>query len=72
MYLISVKLLNLATCVHLSTHLLFVVNLSPFKSFNAESAVFKHTASVNTDLKSPDKEIKRKKQKRKEKDFNLQ
>ena len=49
----TIDLQIMATWVHLSTYLLFVINLAPFKLFYTESAVFR-TASVKyTDLKSP-------------------
>ena len=53
----NIDLQIMATWVHLSTYLLFVINLSPFKLFNAESAVFRTASPKHTDLKSPGKEI---------------
>ena len=35
----NIELQIMATRVHLSTHLLFVINLSPFQLFNAESSL---------------------------------
>ena len=59
----------MATWVHLSTYLLFVVNLSVFKLFNEEGAFFSMTSVKDADWKFPDKEIhflfkKRKNEKR--------
>ena len=53
----NIELQIMATWVNLSTYLLFVINLSRFKLFNAESAVFRTTSVKHTDLKSRDKEI---------------
>ena len=36
----NIELQIMATWVHLATHHLFVINFSPFKFCNAESAVF--------------------------------
>ena len=40
-----------------STCLLFLINLFPFKLFNAESTVYRTASILHTDLKFPDKEI---------------
>ena len=53
----NIELQIIATLVHLSTYLLFVINLSPFKLFNAKSAVFRTASIKHTDLKSPGKDI---------------
>ena len=48
----NIELQIRAAWVYLSTYLLFVINMSPLKLFNTESAVFR-TASVKLiDLKS--------------------
>ena len=47
----------MTTWVHLSTYVLSVINFSPFKLFNAVSAVFKTASVKNTNLKSLGKEI---------------
>ena len=48
----NIELEIIATWVHLSTYLLFVIDLSPFKLFNAGSAVFKTASVKHTNLKS--------------------
>ena len=53
----SIELRIIATWVHLSTYLLFAINLFRFKLFNAESAVLRTASVKHTDLKFPDKEI---------------
>ena len=45
----------MATWVHLLAYLSFAINLSPFKLFNAESAVVRTASVKHTNLKSPDK-----------------
>ena len=47
----NTELQIMATFVHLSIYLLFVINLSPFKFFNVESAVFRRAYVKHTDLK---------------------
>ena len=47
----------MATWVHLSTYLLFIINFSPLKLLNAESAVYRMASVKHTDLKSPYKKI---------------
>ena len=41
--------------IHSSTYLLFVINLSPFKLFNAENAVFRIASAKHINLKSKDR-----------------
>ena len=53
----SIELRIIATWVHLSTYLLFAINLFRFKLFDAESAVLRTAFVKHTDLKFPDKEI---------------
>ena len=45
----------MATWVHLSTYLLFFINLTAFKLFNAEGAVFRMASVKHADLKFPEK-----------------
>ena len=64
----------MATWVHRSMYLLFVINLSSFKLFHAESAVFRTASIKHTNLKSTKEEIHfslKKWEKRKKNDFNF-
>ena len=48
----NIELEIIATWVHLSTYLLSVIDLSPFKLFNAGSPVVKTASVKHTNLKS--------------------
>ena len=53
----NIVLQIMATWVCLSTYLLFVINLSPLKLFNTESAFFRTASIKQTCLKFSGKEI---------------
>ena len=50
----NTELQLIKTWVHLSTYLLFVINLPPLKLSNTESAALRTASVKHTDLKSPD------------------
>ena len=52
----NIELQLMAIWVHLSTYLLFAIDLPSFKLFNTDSAVFRTASIKNTDLKSPDRQ----------------
>ena len=62
----------MATCVHLSMYLLLVINLSPFKLFDAASTIFR-TASVKPILNPRQRNtlFSLKEEKLKQNDFNF-
>ena len=71
----NIELQIMATWVHLSTYLLFVINLS-HSNCSMQKAQSSDRPWSNTDLKSPDKEtnfslFKKEKTKQKKDDFNF-
>lgn len=53
----NIALQIMKTWIHLSTYLLFVINLSPLKLFKTESTVLKTTSVKHINLESTGKEI---------------
>ena len=55
---LNIELQIMTICVHLSMYLIFVLNLSPFKLFNAGSKVSKTGSIRHIDLKTSGRETR--------------